>query len=216
MPEAEFIQGISLSENACSIWVTCPDTESKTKGETLGIDLGINKLIVDSTGKFFGTGFKKIRDKILRRKPGSKSRKRAYKERTNYINQVLNKLPWADIKVLGVEKLSDMKRGKRKNRGRLFRKAMAPWTYRQVLNRIKEKAQENSVRLVRVPPANTSRTCPNCSMVSKENRKGEHFRCVACNYSQDSDYVGALNVLARTQRFTGSVESPELSKVKCS
>ena len=210
MPGAEFIQGVCLSENSCSIWVKCPDTEPRKEGETLGIDIGINKLIADSAGNFFGVNFKKIRDKILKRKPGSKSRKKSYKERTNYINQALNKLPWKDIKVLGIEKLSDMKRGKRKNRGRHFRKAMAPWTYRQVLNRIKDKAQENSVRLVCVPPVNTSRICPNCGMVSEENRKGEHFRCVACDYSQDSDYVGALNVLVRTQRFTGSVESPVL------
>ena len=59
-------------------------------------------------------------------------------------------------------------------------------------------AQENRVRLVAVNPRDTSRTCPGCGSVARENRRGEVFKCVQCNYSNDADYVGAMNILART------------------
>lgn len=62
------------------------------------------------------------------------------------------------------------------------------------------------------PPANTSRECPSCGTVSVDNRHGENFLCVACGYKADADFVGALNVLARTRRLLGSVESPRLTK----
>jgi len=207
-PGAKFVQGACISENWISVWVECLDAPVKTEGSILGLDIGLNKLITDSFGRFFGKKFKPIRDKIVRRKPGSKGRRRAYRERFNYINRILNLLPWTETKALGIEDLKHLKYGKKRSRGKSFRRAMAPWAYRQVLNRIRAKAQENRVRLVPVPPANTSRCCPSCKTVSKSNRTGEHFHCVACDYRQDADIVGALNVLDRTIRLMGSVESP--------
>jgi transposase len=207
-PGARLIQGCALSEEGVVLWVEIPDEEPRTEGRVLGIDIGIHKLIADSEGHFYGTDFKQIRDKIRRRKPGSKGRQRAFRERENYINAALNQLPWEGLRVLGVEALHDMKRGKQKGRGKSFRKAIAPWTYRQVLNRAQDKSLENRVRLVENPPANTSRECPQDGTVRKENRRGEKFRCVVCGYAADADYVGARNVLARTLATLGSVESP--------
>ena len=40
------------------------------------------------------------------------------------------------------------------------------------------------------------------------NRKGEKFECLACGYKADADFVGALNILAKTLRFLGSLGSP--------
>lgn len=210
---ATLIQGCALSEDSLVLWTNIPDQPTKKIGEDLGIDIGINKLLVDSDGREYGTNFKAIRNKINRRKPGSKGRERAHQERNNYIGQVLNKLPWDSIRTFGIEDLKNLKRGKKKNRSKSFRKAMAPWTYRRVLERIGHKAQENRVHLVAVPPAYTSQTCPVCSLVSKNNRRGEDFLCVGCGYKADADHVGAQNVLARTLQLLGSVESPRLKKV---
>lgn len=151
--------------------------------------------------------FKSVRDKTRRSKPKSKARYRHYAERENLINRVVNQLPWPRMSVIGIEDLSDMKRGKQKKRGKQFRKAIAPWTYRRVLDRIGQKAQQNRVRVVAVPPAHTSQTCPNCHTVSKESRRGESFQCVACNCSGDADHFGALEILARTRQILRSVES---------
>jgi putative transposase len=51
---------------------------------------------------------------------------------------------------------------------------------------------------VAVPAAYTSQTCPSCDHVAKENRKTQAlFACVACQYENNADHVGAINILAR-------------------
>jgi len=211
-PGAQLVQGCALRENGLILWAEIPGADCKRVGDVLAVDMGVNKLLADSNGNHYGEDFKKVRDKIRRRKPGSQGRESAFRARENLINRTINQLPWSKIKALGTEALYDMKRGKKEGRGKTFRKAMAPWTYRRVLNRIEHKAQENRVLLVRVDPANTSRTCPDCGAVSKDNRKGEKFQCIACGRAGDADTVGALNILARTWATLGSVESPRLQK----
>lgn len=51
--------------------------------------------------------------------------------------------------------------------------------------------------LVPVPPQNTSRTCPACGHVAKENRQTQaKFLCVDCGFEENADLVGAINILA--------------------
>ena len=50
--------------------------------------------------------------------------------------------------------------------------------------------------LIAVPPQNTSRTCPSCGHIAKENRQTQAvFECVSCGYEANADVVGAINVL---------------------
>jgi len=50
--------------------------------------------------------------------------------------------------------------------------------------------------LIAVPPQNTSRTCPCCGHVSKDNRPTQaRFACVKCGFEENADLVGAINVL---------------------
>lgn len=54
--------------------------------------------------------------------------------------------------------------------------------------------------LVAVPPQNTSRTCPCCGYIAKENRRTQaDFVCVDCGYTENADVVGAINILNRGQ-----------------
>ncbi len=54
----------------------------------------------------------------------------------------------------------------------------------------------NGGHLIAVPPQNTSRTCPCCGHVSKDNRQTqERFECVECGFEENADLVGAINVL---------------------
>ena len=208
VPNAKFVQGCSLSEGGITLWIKTPSLPDKQEGKTVGLDLGTNKLITDSEGNFYGTDFKKISAKIRRKKFKSKSRTRALAERDNFISRTVNQLPWQSIKVVGIEDLTGIKTGKKPNRSKNFRKAMAPWTVRQCVKRIENKASENRVHLVKVDPSYTSQTCPSCRKVSKENRKGEVFKCVSCGYTGDADTVGALNILLKTKETLGSVQSP--------
>ncbi|MBI2293188.1 MAG: transposase [Betaproteobacteria bacterium] len=53
-----------------------------------------------------------------------------------------------------------------------------------------------------VLPRNTSRTCPACGHVAKENRRTQaQFKCVDCGYENNADLVGAINVLERGHRL---------------
>ena len=51
---------------------------------------------------------------------------------------------------------------------------------------------------IKVDAKNTSRTCPSCNHIAKENRESQAvFHCVACGHQDNADSVGALNVLRR-------------------
>jgi IS605 OrfB family transposase len=211
-PGAKLLQGCILGNDWAGLWIKIPTPILKEEGKILGIDIGLNKLLVDSDGKQYGKEIKLIVQSIKRKQPGSKSRQRAHRHRENYINKIMKELPWDKISVLGIEDLKNLKKGKRKNRGKNFRKAIAPWTYPQVIARAQLLAQENRVRLVTVDPRNTSRHCPHCGWEAAENRKGESFSCVKCHYSNDADVVGALNVLART---FGNSQEPMVPESLC-
>jgi len=50
--------------------------------------------------------------------------------------------------------------------------------------------------LVKVPPQYTSQACNECGHVSKENRKGTKFLCLACGHEAHADVNAAKNILA--------------------
>ncbi len=66
-PGSRLVQGCALSEDSLILWFAIPETV-KTEGSVLGIDSGIHKLISDFNGDHYGKEFKKVRDKIRRRK----------------------------------------------------------------------------------------------------------------------------------------------------
>ena len=75
------------------------------------------------------------------------------------------------------------------------------------------KLSWNGGILLPVPPHNTSKTCPCCHHVSKDNRKTqEKFLCVVCGYKNNADVVGAINVLERGYRLLACGESVQLGR----
>jgi putative transposase len=60
------------------------------------------------------------------------------------------------------------------------------------------KLQWQGGRCMAVPPQYTSQTCPACGHVDAGNRKEQaHFACLACEYEENADVVGAINILSR-------------------
>jgi transposase len=201
-PGARLLQGCTLGDGWAALWIEVADQQPQAGG-VLGVDIGINKLLVDSDGNRYGTEIKAVCARVRRCKPNSRGRLRASRARKDYINREVKKLPWTTLGCLGVENLKNLKLGKKPGRSKTFRKAIAPWIYRQVIARIEMIAQENRVRLVAIDPRNTSRTCPLCKTVAKESRVGEHFCCVSCGFAADADHVGAVNVLVRAHPNSG-------------
>ena len=77
---------------------------------------------------------------------------------------------------------------------------------RQILNQgwgelrrqLEYKCGREGGELVAVPPAYTSRVCPNCGYQSAGIRPNrDTFRCLSCGFNADADRVGAVNVLRR-------------------
>jgi hypothetical protein len=197
-PGAKILNGCIVCGTSAVLWIDLPDLEPRTAGDNLGVDLGYNKLLTDSEGKSYGREIKDLCEKVRRKKPGSQAKRRAQRDRKQYINRAVKALPWFCLKLIAVERLKHLKRGKKPNRNKAFRKRMAPWTYRQALVRIADLAQENRVCLVAVDPRDTSRQCPLCKTVSNKNREGEKFRCLSCGHTGDADVIGARNILAKT------------------
>ncbi|WP_409468993.1 RNA-guided endonuclease InsQ/TnpB family protein [Streptomyces sp. HC307] len=60
------------------------------------------------------------------------------------------------------------------------------------------KAESAGRRVIPVDAHNTSRTCPECGHVAKENRTSQaKFECAACGFAANADHVGALSILNR-------------------
>jgi len=208
---AKFIQGCALSEDSLVLWVEIPDGDipfaPPVEAVVSGEDLGQNKLMTHNTapgdqrwGKtaYGGLKYKKLQAAIRRCKPGSNHHKRLLAERDHVIGRALNAIPWAHIDVIGHEDLTGIMQGKVLSKE--FRRRSSPWAHRLLVDRLDHKCAEHRVLRVIVSPHNTSRCCPNvnCRCVSRLNRKGELFRCVACGHTEDADSVGAGNIRIRT------------------
>jgi putative transposase len=66
-----------------------------------------------------------------------------------------------------------------------------------------------------VSPHHTSQTCPKCQHREKANRKSQaEFACKACGYTNNADWVGAINILARGHRVLACGEPALAGSVK--
>jgi len=60
------------------------------------------------------------------------------------------------------------------------------------------KMEERGGVVVKVPPRNTSITCPKCGHVSADNRRSQSkFRCVECEHEENADINAAREILRR-------------------
>ncbi|MER6072186.1 transposase [Streptomyces sp. NPDC001817] len=68
----------------------------------------------------------------------------------------------------------------------------------QFLRILANKAESASRLVIPVDARNTSRTCPVCGHIAKENRVTQsRFECVSCGFTANADRVGALNIRNR-------------------
>lgn len=72
----------------------------------------------------------------------------------------------------------------------------AAWS--QFLTILADKAESAGRQVIGVNARNTSRTCPKCGHVAKENRITQaQFRCTACRFAANADHVAAVNIAIR-------------------
>lgn len=178
--------------------------------EFLGVDLGIVNIATDSDGEVWsGAHLNSLRSRHrrLRKKlqaKGTHGTKRLLKKRrlkesrfatwTNHnISKHLVVKAKGTHRGIALENLKGIR--DRVTVSRSQRTTLHSWGFYQLRTFLTYKAKMHGVPLVSVDPHNTSRTCPNCGHIAKENRPNQStFLCVSCGFAGLADHIAATNI----------------------
>ncbi len=200
----------------------------KRIASAVGIDMGVVRLATLSDGTFFEPidALKKAQDrlallqrKVSRKVKGSNNRRKAQAKVSKLHHKIaeirndrLHKITTYIANNHGIVCIEDLKivnmtksaSGTVENPGKNvaaksgLNRAILDQGWGKFKAQLEYKLAERGGTLVKVDPKNTSRTCPKCGHVSKDNRKSQaKFRCMRCGYEENADLVGAINVLVR-------------------
>ena len=198
------------------------------KGGEIGIDMGVARFATLSNGEFFEplNAFKTYKGKLAKlqrqlknkvkfsqnwQKLKAKIAKLHHKIancRKDFLHQTSSKISknhaMIYIEDLQVANMSKSAKGTAEQHGKNvaaksgLNQAILDQSWFEFRRQLDYKTQWQGGFLVAVPAQNTSRTCPCCGHVAKENRQTQaNFECVECGYTENADVVGALNVLGR-------------------
>jgi putative transposase len=190
--------------------VTLPDPTFADSGETIGVDLGLNRPAVTSNRKFLGgrnwreVGRRNFRLKRALQSKGTKSAKRHLKKLAGKqlrfhrdCDHVLSKrivqsaIPGATIVI---ENLTNI-RATSKIGGRKTKRRLHSWSFAQFRCFLNYKAEEAGMRVVAVDPRHTSQTCSKCSYQHRSNRRSQSlFLCKECSYQLNADLNASYNI----------------------
>jgi len=206
---------LALSHGSFFLLVTIEVEEAQPieVEETLGVDLGVKNIAVDSDGDIHSASHinnVRYRHRRLRTKlqaKGTRSAKRKLKRLSGKerrfardINHCISKQIVAKAKgtkqAIALEDLSGIRQ--RVTVRRHQRATLHSWSFFQLRSFVEYKAQREGVPVILVDPKNTSRTCPRCGRVDKRNRPNQStFSCVICNFSGLADHIAAVNISRR-------------------
>ena len=198
------------------------------KGGEIGIDMGVARFATLSNGEFFEplNAFKTYKGKLAKlqrqlknkvkfsqnwQKLKAKIAKLHHKIancRKDFLHKISTQISknhaMIYIEDLQVANMSKSAKGTAEQHGNNvaaksgLNRAILDQSWFEFRRQLDYKTQWRGGFLVAVPPQNSSRTCPCCGHISKENRQTQdHFECVECGYTENADVVGAMNVLAR-------------------
>ncbi|MBI0584838.1 MAG: transposase [Methanomassiliicoccus sp.] len=205
--------------------VEVPESETIEPIDALGVDLGIVNLAVDSDGGTrSGVEACKFRGRVAKLRSGlqscgTRSAKRHLKKLSGKekrfqrdINHCISKHIVAKAKdtkrSIVLEDLGGVRSQETVNKAQ--RRDLNTWGFFQLRSFIEYKAKLAGVPVVFVDPKNTSRICPRCGHVYKENRKTRgDFECVRCGFAGPADHVAATNIAARG-RVNGPIVTGDL------
>ncbi|PXX81170.1 RNA-guided endonuclease InsQ/TnpB family protein [Rivihabitans pingtungensis] len=196
------------------------------QGGVVGIDMGIARFATLSDGTFYAplNSFKR-REAALRKAQQALSRKTKFSNnwkkakvrvqrihsrignaRRDFLHKTSTTISqnhaMVCIEDLQVRNMSKSAAGTTESPGRKVRaksglnKAILDQGWAEFRRQLDYKLAWSGGHLIAVPPQNTSRTCPSCGHVSKNNRQTQaKFECVECGFEENADVVGAINIL---------------------
>lgn len=173
------------------------DTPIKSGKSSIGIDLGINKLLTLSDGRKLGSDIKRLINKLHRRKVGSRNYNQTLAEIKCYIGNAVNQIGIENYDLIVMENLENITKNTKGRVNKTTRKLLGNWNVNLTYRRIEDKCSFRGTKLVFVNPGYTSQTCSQCGEIHKESRNGEIYRCIKCGIVLDADVNGAINILNR-------------------
>ena len=202
------------------------------KGGEIGIDMGIVRFATLSNGEHFEpiNAFKNLKGKLVKLQKQFKHKTRFSKNwqklkakiaklhhkisniRKNYLHQISSQISQShaivyveDLQVTNMSKSAkgDVEQyGKNMKQKSGLNRMILDQSWFEFRRQLDYKLLWNGGHLVAVPPQNTSRTCPCCGYIAKENRQTQAvFECVDCGYTENADVAGAINILRRGQEI---------------
>jgi len=169
----------------------------KTKGKTIGVDVGIKKLMVTTEKQFIGTELESKIQKLKRRKRNSVNYKQTLSEIKDYIGQQVNQLDLDGVSTVVVEDLKVQGMSRKGRSKKEHRRTLGNWNSKLLFERLINRCEENRVLVMSVNPCFTSQKCSNCGETHEESRKGEVYKCLACGFREDADYNASINIRSR-------------------
>jgi len=119
------------------------------------------------------------------------------------VNEFMDAHP--NMTLLVEERLS----GGGKNKGRKWNRRLSGWVKGTLAESLDNKTSAHGVRREEVNPAYTSQACHHCGFASRQNRKGQVFRCRNCGYDAHADGLAASNVRSRHGDFEITLWTPK-------
>lgn len=202
------------------------------QGGEICIDMGIARFATLSNGEFFAplNAFKTHKGKLAKLQRQLKHKVKFSKNwqklnaeisklhhkiancRKDYLHKLSTQLSKSHATIyvedLQVQNMSKSAKGTVENHGKNVKqktglnRAIQDQSWGEFRRQLDYKTQWLGGKLIAVAPQNTSRTCPCCSHVAKENRQTQvKFECVQCSYTENADIVGAINILLRGQEL---------------
>jgi putative transposase len=182
------------------------DPKPITEFKVLGIDRGIVNIAVCSDNTFYNS--KKVKNTRAKyahlrkelQSRGTKSAKRklkrlAGKERrfVTDVNHCISKqIVNSDYTVFALEDLSKIRVQKR--RGKQFNYKLNNWSFYQLEQFIRYKAEALGKHTLLVDARYTSQKCSECDHIYKGNRNGSSYRCRKCGFELHADLNASRNI----------------------
>jgi putative transposase len=194
--------------------------------QIVGLDVGVKLVVADSNGNKIEalklerelTKLRKRAKQLSRKKKGSNNRFKAKQKlakinlkiankRKDFLHKLSTKYSENQaivVEDLKIKNMSKSAKGTTETPGKNVKaksglnRVITQQSWGMFFEMLEYKLKRNGGELIKVNPKFTSQTCPKCGYISKENRLSQSkFVCQKCNYSNNADIVGALNILDR-------------------
>lgn len=201
--------------------------------DTIGIDIGLNKLITSTDGEIINQNPKIVKmTKGLRRKQINRDNLQGHLRKINnnenfelndkHFNKLQNRLStfvkcdnrykikqFLNSRQNNEIVMEDLKLSNAATYNKEVNSLLKKMHIQQIKNDIIRYAKEIGIKITLVNPAYTSQQCPICGYVSRENRKTqEKFCCVKCNHTDNADHNASINIMKRKNNKEIKLSTP--------